>query len=566
MATILDAKGKPVQVKALTEELAEPNYASVRTPWWPSTGALTAEKLAGILAAVDSNDALEYLTLAEEMEEKDMHYASVLHTRKLAVVKLGVCVEAPTEDAADIEIADFVSQCLKSRKVKSMLMDLMDALGKGYSVTEIMWNRNGKQWVPAEYKHRDPRFFMFDRYTGEELRLRDLEGTIDGLPLAPYKFIQHRPHIKTGLPIRGGLARLAVVGFMGKSYGIKDWLAFAEVFGMPIRVGKYDPAATAEQKLALLRAVAQIGSDAAATIPSTMEIEFIEAAKAGGGDKLFQVLCDWFDSQVSKAVLGQTMTADNGSSLSQAQVHNDVREDIRDSDAEQLAATIQEQLVRPLVDLNFGPREEHLYPCVKIEHSEPEDLKTFSEAVAPLIDRGLPVEVSTVLDKFGLPEPEEGAQLLTPAVKASPGFGGAPRPGPDGESAPAAPDQGAPLEEPQPKPDGESYRAKVYRQLTEAVLAGKTLTADQRRLLSTFAAEPQDEVDKLTHTSTATWRAQMDPVLDPIASLAASCETEEEFKRKLKELQLNSQAFMDAVATATFKARGLGAATDKAKV
>ena len=62
-----------------------------------------------------------------------------------------------------------------------------------------------------------------------------------GGELEPYKYIIHKPKLKSGLPIRNGLARLAATMYMLKGFTLKDWWAFAEVFGMPIRVGKYWP-------------------------------------------------------------------------------------------------------------------------------------------------------------------------------------------------------------------------------------------------------------------------------------------------------------------------------------
>lgn len=37
----------------------------------------------------------------------------------------------------------------------------MDALGKGYAVAEIHWQRDKTRWTPARYDYRDPRFFQF---------------------------------------------------------------------------------------------------------------------------------------------------------------------------------------------------------------------------------------------------------------------------------------------------------------------------------------------------------------------------------------------------------------------
>ena len=198
--------------------------------------------------------------------------------------------------------------------------------------------------------------------------------------------------------------------YLCKSYGVTDWLAFAEVFGMPLRVGRYGPGATESDIQTLIHAVANLGSDAAAVLPDSMRIEFEEPGNRTEGGKLFQGLATWLDKQVSKAVLGQTMTTDDGSSRAQAQVHDAVRLDILESDARQLANTINRDLVRPFIDLNFGPQEN--YPRLLLPVSQPEDTRGLAEVLEKLVPLGLEVEASVIRDRLGLPDPEEGADLL----------------------------------------------------------------------------------------------------------------------------------------------------------
>jgi phage gp29-like protein len=42
--------------------------------------------------------------------------------------------------------------------------------------------------------------------------------------------------------------------YLFKNYAVKDWVAFAEVFGMPLRIGKYEPGATKADREALIQA------------------------------------------------------------------------------------------------------------------------------------------------------------------------------------------------------------------------------------------------------------------------------------------------------------------------
>lgn len=418
---ILDAYGRPYETKALDKELAAPTPSGLRTAWYDAvSGGLTPRKLAGILTAAAEGDATDYLTLAMEMEEKEPHYASVLGTRKLALEGLQRQVIAASDDKRDKEIADACADMLIFCNIADHYADLADGIAKGYAVLEMIWT-GVKHWTPR-LEWRDQRHFMFDKISGQQLRLRD-ENKAEGQELPAAKFIVHKPKLRTGLPIRGGLARLAAWAFIFKTYTLKDWMAFAEVFGTPLRIGRYGPQATKDDINILLRAMMGLGTDGIAAIPESMRIEFQQAGNIGSATDLFERLAVFMDKQVSKAVLGQTMTADEGSSRSQSETHDTVRHDILRADARQLAGTITRDLVRPYVDLNFGVQER--YPRVEIPVPDPEDQEKWMRIVERFVRLGGKVAASTVADRLNIPAPADGDELLTPPATGGmqPGMG-----------------------------------------------------------------------------------------------------------------------------------------------
>ena len=330
----------------------------------------------------------------------------------------------------------------------SAIIDMLDAIGKGFSATEIVWDSSNREWFPRRLRWRDPRWFMFDWVSGEELLVRSLnnEGpsiAVDGeaaargshfkgaglygalrgdigiqpmtAPLLPYKFIVHIAKAKAGLPIRGGLARAAGWSYLFKNYVLKDWVTFAEVYGQPLRVGKYGAGATEQDKETLLQAVANIGTDAAAIVPDSMLIEFTEARQSGSVE-LYQSFCQYLDAQVSKVVLGQTLTTEvaaGAGSRAAAEVHDTVRRDILSADARRLAATLNRDLIRPIVDLNLGPRAN--YPRLQLGVADDGDVSEFVDLVTKLADHGARIGQQAVLDRLGIAQPEAGEPVLHPS-------------------------------------------------------------------------------------------------------------------------------------------------------
>lgn len=505
--------GRPVRKRSLTREAGRPTLTGVRqlTRHESMATGLTPRRLASILRTAAEGDYQhdDYLTLAEEMEERDPHYAAVLGVRKRAVSGLDPAVESATDDSADVQLADAVRDLVRRPEFASLIEDSLDALGKGFSAVEIIWDRSGPQWMPARYEWRDPRFFVFDRVDASTLRLLDEADSYQGIDLEPYKWVIHKPHLKSGIPIRGGLARLAAIPYMVKSFTITDWTAFAEVFGMPLRLGRYGENASEDDILKLISAVGNLGTDAAAVIPESMRIEFTEVGNRQGAAELYERLAVYLDKQVSKAVLGQTMTADDGASKSQAQVHDEVRGDILRSDARQLESTLNRDLVRPFIDLNHGVQER--YPQLLLPVNEPENIKVLAEVLGTLVPLGLQVEASVIRDKLGLPDPEDGAELLGPADPLS------------------------------------------------ALLTG----ANRRRAANRARNQVEaDALDELIDSGAGDWEPQLGPLAAEIRALAERADSYEEFLRALPALlaELDTGELTERLASAMFQARGLGAA------
>ncbi len=410
--------------KPPTAELTRP----LRLPFDPRLHArplargLTPEQLHAYLDAAALGEATDYLTLAEEMEERSPAYAAVLSTRKRAVLGLTRRVEAASDSARDIELRDAVETYLvQPPALTRLLTGLLDALGKGYSAVEIEWDTT---WRPGNYHWRDPRHFRYDRATGQTLHLLN-ERWGDGEPLPPLRFIVHEPRLKMGLPIRGGLARLAAITELCRHLALESWLAFAESYGAPVRIAKADDrffpedaterAAYVEDLQTKLQSL--LGADACAVLPKSVDME-LQAGPVSNAD-IYQQLVEHCEKSLSKAILGRSDAADATSGqLGGQDFASDVRRDILESDAEELSHTLNAQLVRPFIDLNYGPQA--AYPRIQLAVPDQEDLTGLADMLAKLVPLGLKVEQSVIRDKWGLPDPEKDAELLGVKADLSP--------------------------------------------------------------------------------------------------------------------------------------------------
>jgi phage gp29-like protein len=416
---LVDSRGRPIEKQVLTTEVAAPTLTGVRTPHtsYPGDG-LNPVRLAQILKEADAGNPVRFLELAETIEERDSHLIGVLGTRKRSVAQLEITVEAASDDRLHEEQAEMIRTWLMRDELADELFDMLDAIGKGYSFTEIIWDTSAGQYMPSRLEYRDPRWFDFERHNLSAPLMIDAGGQRQ--PLDGGKFIYTVMKAKSGLPLRGGLTRNLAWAWMFKAFSNRDWAIFSQNYGQPIRVGKYGQGATADDKAALFRAIANIGGDMAAMIPNSMQIEFIKDNSVSASSDLYEKRIAFLDQQVSKAVLGQTATTDaiaGGHAVGKE--HRQVQADIERSDAKQLSAVINRDLVRVWIDLNYGPQQ--AYPRVRIGRQETKDVKMITEAAQAL---GLPLKTKEAYALIGMSEPQAGDQVVTPRGASAPAAAG----------------------------------------------------------------------------------------------------------------------------------------------
>ena len=100
------------------------------------------------------------------------------------------------------------------------------------------------------------------------------------------------------------------------------WDAFGEIFGMPIRIGKTasrDPKDIDRAE----KFLAEMGALSWGLFPEGTEIEIKETTR-GDAFNVYDRRIERANSEMSKGILNQTMTIDDGSSYSQSQTHLDI--------------------------------------------------------------------------------------------------------------------------------------------------------------------------------------------------------------------------------------------------
>lgn len=417
MPQIVDQFGKPIMRKTLdvpqTARLVHLHREVAQHP----TRGLTPAGLNAILERAEHGDPLAQHELMRDMEERDGHVFSELSKRKRAVIKLPWDIVPPRNPSRQEEAAcAYVKELLLDmHDLEDWMFDALDAIAHGFAALEFEWQRVGGHWLVVQCHHRPQSWFHFDRATRTHLRLRD--ASHEGQALRPFGWMVHVHKAISGYTVRSGLGRVLLWPYLFKHFSVGDLAEFLDIYGLPLRIGKYPGNASDQEKATLWRAVAGIGHNAAGIIPASMAIEFEEAAR--GSEKPFEAMIRWCEQTQSRAILGSTLTSTGeatGLGSGVAQIHNEVRLDIRDSDCKQLAGTITRCLIYPLLAINLGWEDFHRCPRMVFDTTQGEDIHTYAQALPQLVHIGMKIPAQWAHERLRIPQPasQDEAVLCLP--------------------------------------------------------------------------------------------------------------------------------------------------------
>lgn len=157
--------------------------------------------------------------------------------------------------------------------------------------------------------------------------------------------------VEVGRPNDLGLLLKLVPQTISKKNMLAFWDQFGEMFGMPIRIGKTstrDPKEV-DRMESMLK---EMGAAPWGLFDENTEIQVVETTR-GDAFNVYDKRIDRANSEMSKGVIGQTMTIEDGSSLSQSETHLKVFENIVDSDADIIRDLVNDELLPRMATHGF---------------------------------------------------------------------------------------------------------------------------------------------------------------------------------------------------------------------
>lgn len=332
----------------------------------------------------------------------------------------------------------------------------------GFRPGEIIWDTDGKEIVAKQVKDKaSGRFVYLVGKKGYLFRLLTNEAPTLGVPLPAKKFIIHTHHAEDDNPYGWGLGARCFYPTLWKRELARFSLIYADKYGTPTGKATY-PEGRKDLVPEIEERINALAQEANIILPANANFEWLTLS--GQGTNLYVDLMDYFDREISKAVLGETGSTDqqgSGGSRARDQVGNDVRIEIAKASADLLNDTLYNSLIKWVVWYNFGDRAKPPKLIRKFpELEEKEDLgnrASRDRTLSELMERKPTLKY--IEDTYGIEFEEPEADTIQSRLDS---IFGSPQPENNraGESLGENSDQGVPADQPEFREESLDFAAK----------------------------------------------------------------------------------------------------------
>lgn len=304
-----------------------------------------------------------------------------------------VCVKDGEED-------DAINRLLDSVDMRNMLSDLLDSIIWGHTliqVNSITYDSNTEthridyDLIPRKHVH--PEKGWVSRMQG--IAAEDWNYRIP--PLSSYI-------IEAGKPENMGLLSIVAQYVIYKRGGFGDWAQFAEMFGMPFREMMYDDYDD-DTRSKLEKMLQEWGAASYCIHPRSAELKIHDTAGSTGSKEVYNDLIDVCNAEISKIILGNTLTTEQGDNgaRSLGEVHKEEEESKNESDMRFLL-TILNTSVRSVLK-NFG--FDISGKTIAFRESDPDwyELQSKWNVLSGMMDK-VPVGDDYIYETMGVPKPD----------------------------------------------------------------------------------------------------------------------------------------------------------------
>ena len=206
-------------------------------------------------------------------------------------------------------------------------------------------------------------------------------------------------YIEVGLPEDLGLYLKAATQTIPKKNALAFWDTFAEIFGMPLRIAR--TTTRDDKELAKMeKMMDNFGTEGWAIMQEGTNIEVVESSK-GDAFNVYDKRIDRANSELSKLIIGQTMTIEDGSSLSQSETHLEVFQNIIEADCDMIRDMVNNQLIPRMIRHGFPLKGIHFDWDYSVDYTPEQQV-----AYETMVLNNYEVDGSYFEEKYNIPAGE----------------------------------------------------------------------------------------------------------------------------------------------------------------
>lgn len=295
----------------------------------------------------------------------DSHVYSAVQQRKSAVQSMLWEIE---KDKSTERELNFIKQAFENLDMDSVISSALNAPLFGFTVLEVMWELKDGYFVPVNIIEKPNEWFVFDK--DNNLKFKTTANPA-GESLPERKFILARYNAGYDNPYGERLLSKCFWPVTFKRGGLKFWATMTEKYGMPFILGKQPRGAGEQSARNMLAELENMAQDAVAVVPDDSSVEIIEGDKESSS-MLYEGLLNFCNSEISKAILTQTLTTEvqDKGSYAASNTHSSMLARLAESDKKLVEKALNE-VIRWMIDANFGSGK---YPRFAMYREEEVDM------------------------------------------------------------------------------------------------------------------------------------------------------------------------------------------------
>ena len=314
-----------------------------------------------------------------------------IHRKRL----VGAC-RTPIEFIRNEKVDEQINNLLKQSWFRKFRKEVVESEFWGFTLLQFYLDNNGAVCFDSiPRKHYDPVTRQIMRY----------QSDTDGIPVETFSNI-----IEIGDDPRGlGIMSAIMPYVLYKRGNMGDWAQFCQIFGMPIREYTYD-AGDEEARRRLIEDARKQGANAVYIHPADSTLQLHESGNKTGSSDLYNSFADKCDSQMSIAVLGNTLTTDAKATGTQAlgTVHQEEEDEIKDEDQNLILSVLNSAPMRRILTSLGYNVEGGEFRFIEVKNID----KTVQlQVVTQLMDKGLPIDDDYLYDTFDIDKPANYDQM-----------------------------------------------------------------------------------------------------------------------------------------------------------